>query len=89
MGHPRLSGEEIERRGQALYEQQIRAKVEAGNESKICMIDVETGEYELGDDLIETGRRLFARNPDAALWAVRVGHDVVYSFGGEPEPAKR
>ena len=42
MAHPRLSGEEIERLGQELYEQKIRAKVEPGNEGKICMIDVET-----------------------------------------------
>jgi hypothetical protein len=87
MGHPRLSGEEIERRGQALYEQQIRAKVEAGNEGKICMIDVETGDYEIGDTMLETGRRLFARNPDAAPWAVRIGYDAVYSFGGGMELA--
>ena len=82
MGHPRLSGEEIERRGQALYEQKIRAQVEAGNEGKICMIDVETGDYEIGDTMLETGKRLYARHPDAALWAVRIGYDVVYSFGG-------
>jgi hypothetical protein len=89
MGHSRLSGEEIERRGQALYEQQIRAKVEAGNEGKICMIDVETGDYEIGETMLETGKRLFTRHPDAALWAVRIGYDVVYSFGGGMEPAKR
>jgi len=89
MGHPRLSGEEIERRGQALYEQQIRAKVEAGNEGKICMIDVETGGYEVGDTMLETSGRMLARHPGAALWAVRIGYDVVYSFGGGMEPTKR
>jgi hypothetical protein len=85
MGHPRLSGEEIERRGQALYEQQIRAKVEAGNEGMICMIDVETGDYEIGDTMLEAGQLLFARNPDAALWAERIGYDVVYTFGASTE----
>ena len=49
MGHPRLSAEEIERRGQALYEQKIRARVEVGNEGKICMIDDPTGFRERND----------------------------------------
>jgi hypothetical protein len=51
MPHPRLSGEEIERRGQALYEQSIRSKVGAGHDGKICMIDVESGDYEIGDTM--------------------------------------
>ena len=82
MGHPRLSGEEIERRGQALYEANIRAKVESGNEGKICMIDVETGDYEIGETMLDTGKPLFVRNPDVALWAVRIGYDTVYDFVG-------
>jgi hypothetical protein len=89
MAHPGLSGEEIERRGQELYEQRIRAQVEVGNEGKICMIDVETGNYEVGETMLDTGKRLFAKNPNAALWAVRIGYDVVYSFGGGMEPTKR
>ena len=89
MGHPRLSGEEIERRGQALYEQKIRAQVEAGNEGKICMIDVESGDYEIGETMLDAGKPLFARNPDAALWAVRIGYDAVYSFSGGMEPVKQ
>ena len=89
MAHPRLSGEEIERLGQELYEQKIRAKVEPGNEGKICMIDVETGGYEIGDTMLETSGRMLARHPGAVLWAVRIGYDVVYSFGGGMEPTKR
>jgi hypothetical protein len=81
MAYLRLSGEEIERLGQELYEQKIRAKVEPDNEDRICMIDVETGDYEIGETMVESGDPLFARNPNAALWAVRIGYDVVYTFG--------
>jgi hypothetical protein len=88
MPHPRLSGEEVERRGQELYEQSIRAKVEPGNKGKICVMDVETGDYEIGETMLEVSNRMLARNPDAALWAVRIGYDVVYSFGGGMEPIK-
>jgi hypothetical protein len=89
MGHPRLSGEEIERRGREWYERCIRAEVELGNKGRICMIAVETGDYALGETMVEAGKPLFNKNPDAALWAERIGYDVVYSFGGEMEPVKR
>ena len=85
MPHPRLSGGEVERRGQDLYEHSIRAKVEPGNKGQICMIDVESGDYESGETILEVGNRMLARNPDAALWAVRIGYDVVYSFSGGME----
>ncbi len=51
MGHPRFSSEEIERRGKELYEKGIRARVETPeNIGKLVSIDVETGDYEIGDD---------------------------------------
>jgi hypothetical protein len=89
MPHPHLSGEEIEQRGQALYEERIRPKVEAGNEGRICTIDVETGDYEIGETILETTGRILARKPDAALWSLRIGYEAVYTFGGSLEPSKR
>jgi hypothetical protein len=89
MPHSRLSGEEIEQRGQALYEERIRPMVESGNEGRICTIDVETGDYEIGETMLETTGRMLARKPDAALWSLRIGYDAVYTFGGSLEPSKR
>lgn len=83
MPHPRFSSEEITRRGQELYEQRIRAQVETPeNIGKIISIDIETGDYEIGDDLITTGDRLFARHPGAALYGARIGYNAVYALGG-------
>ena len=47
MGHPRYTKEEIAARGQAIYEQRIRAKVEPEHIGKFLIIDIETGDYEL------------------------------------------
>ena len=88
MPHPRFSGEEIERRGQELYEQSLRARVEPGNEGKIIVIDIETGDYEIDDTMLAASRRALAKHPEAALWALRIGHDAVYSFGPDLESAK-
>ncbi|MDJ0705042.1 MAG: hypothetical protein QNJ46_17310 [Leptolyngbyaceae cyanobacterium MO_188.B28] len=77
----RHSKEELARRGQTLYESQIRHKVEAGNEGKIVAIDVETGDFEVADNVLPATNRLFERNPDAQPWVIRIGHRAVYHFG--------
>jgi len=77
----RYSKEELARRGQGLYESQIRQQVEAGNEGRIVAIDIETGEFEVGDTVIAATDRLFERQPDAQPWGIRIGHRAVYHFG--------
>ncbi len=78
---PRYPMAEHARRGQELYEQQVRAKVEAGNHGRIVAIDIETGEYELADDTLTAGNQLRARLPDPQIWVERIGHKGVYRFG--------
>lgn len=83
MPYPKLSDEEIVRRGKELYDNHIRAQVETPeNIGKLISINVETGEYEIGDDLLITSRRLQAKQPDAAIWGERIGFDAVYAVGG-------
>jgi hypothetical protein len=83
MPHPRFSSEEIARRGQQLYEQNLRAQVETEkNIGKIISIDIETGDYEIDDDMIVTGRRLQAKHPGAAIYGKRIGYNAVFSIGG-------
>lgn len=83
MPYPKLSDEEIIHRGKELYNKLIRPKVEtAENIGKLISINVETSEYEIGDDLLVTSRSLQAKQPDAAIWAERIGYDAVYAVGG-------
>ena len=57
MRQPRYSKEEFARRGQALYERQVRPQVEASNIGRIVAIDIETGEFEIGDDALAASDR--------------------------------
>jgi hypothetical protein len=83
MPSPLLSRDKIAQLGQELYERHIRAQVEvAENIGKIVSIDIETGEYEVGDELVETSLRSQAKHPHALLWAERIGFDAVYAVGG-------
>ncbi len=77
----RYPKEELARRGQELYESGIRQQVEAGNKGKIVAIDIETGEFEVGDTVMAATDQLFERQPDAQPWTIRIGHRAVYHFG--------
>ena len=78
---PRYSKEEFARRGQAIYEKQVRTQVEEGNRGKIVAIEVETGEFEVGEDTLAACDQLLARCPDAQPWLVRIGRRAVHRFG--------
>jgi len=69
---------EIGMRGQALYEQQIRQRVEAENRGKFLVLDVTSGEYEIAAEDLTASDRLLMRKPDAVLFGVRIGHHTAY-----------
>ncbi len=86
MAHSRFSREEISQRGEALYEQGIRAKVESPeNIGKMVIIDIATGDYEVDELGLESARHLQAKHPDAVLYGKRIGYDVAEALGGVME----
>ena len=78
---PRYSKEEFARRGDEIYETQVRSQVEAGNHGKIVAIDIETGAFEVADTPLAAVDRLYERYPDAQPWVIRIGHRAVFRFG--------
>ena len=78
-----VSGEEIGRRGQEIYETHLRTLLETDeNIGKIVSIDIESGDYEIADDLVIAGRRLQQRHPAARIYGKRIGYNAVYAVGG-------
>jgi hypothetical protein len=72
----------IARRGQAFY-RSIREKVEnRENLGKIISIDINTGNYEIDDNLLESSDRLQREWPESVIWAERIGFSAVYAVGG-------
>ncbi|WP_196512910.1 hypothetical protein [Nostoc sp. NZL] len=47
---PHYSKEEFARRGDEIYDSQVRPQVEANNYGKIVAIDIETGGWEIDTD---------------------------------------
>jgi hypothetical protein len=78
---PRYSKEEFARRGDEIYETQVRSQVEEGNHGKIAAINIETGSFEVADTPMEAVDLLYEREPDAQPWVIRIGHRAVFRFG--------
>lgn len=78
---PRYSKEEAARRGDAIYDRDIRSQVEPAHNGEIVAIDLDTGAWEMDADEDVAADRLEARLPDAQIWVVRVGSRYVRRFG--------
>ena len=81
VSQPRYSKEEFARRGDAIYEHDLRSHVETGNAGKFLVIDIDTGAYEIDADELLASDRLLARYPDAQIWLVRIGSRYARRFG--------
>ena len=80
---PTRPRDEIARLGDEIYERDIRTQVEADHDGEIVSIDVDTGKWAIGDELLTAAGRLRARRPEAVnIWSLRVGCRAVYKFGG-------
>jgi hypothetical protein len=78
----RYSKEEFARRGDALYEKEVRPQLKPDDEGKFAAVDIESGMFALDADELKAGNKLLKRVPDAQIWMVRVGYRGVHSFGG-------
>jgi hypothetical protein len=78
---PRYSKEEFARRGDAIFERDIRPKLDAGQAGKFVAIDIETGAYEVDADEMAASDRLQRRNADAQIWLRKVGSPHARHFG--------
>jgi hypothetical protein len=76
-----LTNEEIAQRGREIYDRDIRPQVEADNNGKFLVVDVLTGAFEIADTDRSASDRLKARNPDALIYGLRIGHRTAYRVG--------
>lgn len=83
MSHAVYPGNELGRIGHEYFETRLRAEVvTADNIGKIISIDIDTGDYEIGEDLLVTANSLLNRHKEAAIWSERIGYNAVYAVGG-------
>ncbi len=79
---PRYDKEEFAKRGDAIFEQEIRPRLKNERADDFVAIDIETGAYEIDPSEMAACDRLRARVPNAQTWLRRVGSRFAHSFGG-------
>jgi hypothetical protein len=82
----RHSKAEFARRGDAIYEKQVRPQLKLADQGKFAAIDIETGDFAVDTDELKAGNKLLKRIPDAQIWMVRVGSRTVHRIGGRLRP---
>ena len=75
MNAPTRPAAEIARLGREIYEQGIRNQVEAAHHGEIVAIDVDTGSWAVGNNVIAATGRLQKKRPEAVnVLSERVGY---------------
>lgn len=82
MSNDRPTPDQIVQRGREIYEHQLRSQLESGNHGEFVVIDVASGDYEIGADDLLVSKRAKARFGDAPLFAMRIGHETAYRLSG-------
>ncbi|MBI3911794.1 MAG: hypothetical protein HY320_12800 [Armatimonadetes bacterium] len=81
--------DQIVRLGEAIYQREIRPKVEDQHRGEFLALDVESGDYAIGADELTAVRNLRVRRPGVVPYIVRIGHPTAAVIGGhlqEPQP---
>ena len=78
----RPSAADIVKKGEDIYERNIRPNVESDNIGRFIAIDTNSGAYEIGDDHHETALALKARVPNSIICTLKIGFDATVAIGG-------
>lgn len=78
---PRYSKEEFARRGEEIFERDIRAQLKGIPARHFVLIDIETGDFEVDESELAAADRLRARRPNGQVWMRRVGSRFACRFG--------
>ena len=75
----KLLRDQVSHKGESLY-RKLRPEIEAGNNGRFLVMDVDSGDYEIDDEDLQASMRLLARRPKASLYGVRIGHRAAYQL---------
>ena len=81
MSYAGYTKEEVARRGKAIYEREIRPRVEAEHCGQFLVVDILSGAYEIAEDDLTASDRALAKNPKAILYGLRIGSPAAYRLG--------
>ena len=68
-------------KGKEIYER-IRRELEPEHKGKIVAIEVDSGDYFLGKNVIEATRKGREKHPDKVFYLIRIGFPSIYTYTG-------
>ena len=78
---PSSNSIDVARRGQALYDERLRSKLEASHSDEFVAIEPDSGDYFLGNTLSEAIQSARAVHPERLPFAIRIGHKATVELG--------
>ena len=73
---------EFARRGDTIYENDVRSHLKPEDNGKFVAIDIESGSFEIDEDELRACDKLNARLPESQTWLVRIGSRYLHRVGG-------
>ena len=81
MTAPNYGIDEVCDRGEKIYEERIKSLVEPQQIGKFIVIDIESGDYEIDEEMLAASDRLQKRRPDSVQFGAMVGYESAYQIG--------
>jgi hypothetical protein len=72
----------IIKKGELIYSKQLKAKLEKKYFGKIVAIDPDTGDYFLGDTILEAVKKGRKKHPETVFHSIRVGYPAAHGIRG-------
>lgn len=82
MDNTTLTPQEVEKKGQEIYEQKLKDKLEKGSFGKYVAIDVDTEEYFIGESLEEALNKAKEKYPNKIFHSIKIGSTGVFTASG-------
>jgi hypothetical protein len=76
------SADEVVRRGEEIYQRDLKSKVEPTHNGEFLVLDIDTGDYEIDPDEVAALRRAVDRHPEGTRYIKRIGYSATHRLGG-------
>ena len=86
MAIPSHNRKPIAAKAHAIYDAELRHKVEPYESGKFLSLDVDTGDYEIHSSNVIASNRLHDRRPGARVFTFKIGYSTMGRFGGPRRP---
>jgi len=87
MNEAHYSPDEFARRGEEIYDRNVRPTLRLEDEGRFVAIDVDSGDFEIDRDDYTATERLLGRRRGAQIWLMQVGERAAYRLGARSPPS--